>query len=119
MAARKRSAHTVRVRSQAASAPPLMQVGSVVIGVPVVLTAIRCTLQYIIVPFVLPLVGVSAAISPAINMGAGAFSIGVILYNLKTLWDTDWRKRYMLIAAFAIPFVLLSIYFDYVNYTSF
>lgn len=109
------STHKVRVRSQAASAPPLMQFGSVVIGIPLILTAIRCTLQYILVPFVLPLIGVSSAVSPWVNMAAGAVSISVILFNLKTLWNTSWRKRYIVLACLAIPMVLLSIYFDYVN----
>jgi hypothetical protein len=111
--------HTVRVRSQAASAPPLMQFGSVVIGIPLVLTAIRCTLQYILVPFVLPLVGISGSISPLANMAAGFVSISVILYNLKSLWNTSWRTRYILLACVSIPFVLISIYFDYMKYSSF
>jgi hypothetical protein len=82
-----------------------------------VLTAIRCTLQYILVPFVLPLIGVSSSISPLANMAAGFASLSVILYNLKTLWNTSWRKRYILLACIAIPMVLLSIYFDYVSYS--
>jgi hypothetical protein len=96
--------------------PPIAQFGTVVIGIPLVLTAIRCTLQYILVPFVLPLLGVSAAFSPLANIAAGLFSIGVILYNLKTLWSTNWRKRYLLIAAVFVPFILVSVYFDYVAY---
>jgi hypothetical protein len=111
--------HTIRVRNQAAAAPPLMQFGSVVIGIPLVLTAIRCTLQYILVPFVLPLLGVSGSISPLANIAAGFVSISVILYNLKTLWNTSWRTRYVLLACLAIPFVLISIYFDYTKYLSF
>jgi uncharacterized membrane protein len=96
--------------------PPIAQFGTVVIGIPLVLTAIRCTLQYILVPFVLPLLGVSSTFSPLANMAAGLFSVGVILYNLKTLWNTSWRKRYLLIACLFVPFILVSVYFDLVAY---
>ncbi len=96
--------------------PPLAAYGSTVLGIPIILTAIRCTLQYIIVPLVVPLLGWGDTFSPLVNIGAGALAIGVIGYNLVTLWNTNWRKRYLLIAAIFVPFILISAYFDFVKY---
>jgi hypothetical protein len=106
----------VVLRKQKQEMPPVLQFGSMVIGIPLLLTAVRCTLQYILVPFVLPLLGVSGSISPAVNAAAGLFSIGVILYNLKTLWNTNWRNRYLLLAAIFIPLVVLTMYSDLAEY---
>jgi len=99
--------------------PPVLAFGTAVIGIPLLLTAVRCTLQYIIVPFVLPLLGASYAWSPLANMIAGLFSISVILYNVKSLWLTNWRKRYLIVAAVMVPLILLAVYSDYVAYSSF
>ncbi len=93
--------------------PPEVIVGGAVIGVPIFLTAVRCTLQYILVPFVLPLFGVGGAFSPLVNLLAGLFGLGVIAYNLTRLWGSNWRGRYLLLSAIVIPIVLVSMYFDY------
>jgi hypothetical protein len=97
--------------------PPVLQFGTMVVGVPLLLTAVRCTLQYILVPFVLPWLGISGAISPAVNAGAAVLSIGVILFNLKTLWNTSWRTRYLVLACIFIPFIVVMAYSDFVAFT--
>ena len=109
----------IKVSDDAANLPPVLAFGSMVIGVPLLLTAVRCTLQYIVVPFVLPLFSISGSFSPTVNILAGVFSLGVILYNLMRLWHTNWRRRYMLLSLFIIPVVLGSIYHDYLTYLAF
>ena len=90
--------------------------GTAAVGVPVLLTAIRCTLLYILVPFVLPAVGISGVFSPIVNIGAGFIGIALILYNIRHLWHSNWRKRYLLLSSVIIPFILVSMYFDYLSY---
>lgn len=109
----------IEVPNDAGSSPPVLAFGTIVIGVPLLLTAVRCTLQYIIVPFVLPLFSVSGSFSPLANISAGVISLGVILYNLKRLWHTSWRKRYLILSLFIIPFILASVYLDYLAYLTF
>ena len=95
---------------------PEVIVGSSLVGVPLLLTAVRCTLQYVLVPFVLPIVGIQGSFSPVVNMAVSFFGLAIILYNLKRLWKTTWRKRYLLLSLVIIPFVLLSLYIDYLAY---
>ena len=90
--------------------------GTAAVGVPIMLTAIRCTLLYILVPFVLPVLGISGFFSPIVNIIAGVFGIGVILYNIKHLWNSNWRRRYLLLSSVIIPFILITMYFDYIAY---
>lgn len=95
---------------------PELIVSSSAVGVPIVLTAVRCTLQYIMVPFLLPLLGVQDSYSPTINIMFAFLGLSVILYNLIRLWDTNWRSRYLLLSLVIVPFILLSLYFDYLAY---
>ena len=105
-----------RVQTPESSAPPELYVGASVIGVPVLLTAVRCTLQYIVVPFVLPLLSATDTFSPQVNIGAGLFGLGVVVYNLARLWRTNWRKRYLWLSVLIVPVILISLYFDYLAY---
>lgn len=91
-------------------------VGTSVLGVPLALTAIRCTLQYILVPFILPLFGIGGLFSPLVNVAAGVLGVGVILFNLKRLWHSNWRVRYLGLSLVIVPFILVSMYFDYIAY---
>lgn len=98
------------------SQSPELIAGASLVGVPLVLTAVRCTLQYIVVPLLLPLVAASSALAPLANAVVGLLGLGVILFNLTRLWNTSWRTRYLVISAVIVPFVLISIYFDYLAY---
>ncbi|MCW5875690.1 MAG: hypothetical protein KIS85_02300 [Anaerolineales bacterium] len=110
------SAQHTHIEEDDKDMPPVVQFGTLVIGVPLLLTAVRCTLQYIVVPFVLPMMGVTNTFSPLINVGAGVLSIGVILFNVKTLWNTNWRTRYLLLALVFIPIIVMMTYSDYQAY---
>jgi hypothetical protein len=96
--------------------PAELYVGASVIGVPVLLTAVRCTLQYIVVPFVLPLLSATDTFSPQVNIGAGLFGLSVVGFNLTRLWNTNWRKRYLWISLVIVPIILITLYFDYLAY---
>ena len=97
-------------------AAPELIFGSSALGVPIILTAVRCTLLYILVPFVLPILGVGASFSPTVNMSAGLLGLGLMLYNLTRLWNTSWRTRYLVLSLIITPVILLSLYFDYLAY---
>ncbi|MBI3160681.1 MAG: hypothetical protein HYZ26_13870 [Chloroflexi bacterium] len=94
-------------------APPELIAGTSFIGVPLVLTAMRCTLQYIVVPLVLPIFSIGGAFSPLVNIAVGALGVGVIGYNLTRLWRTNWRWRYLGLSLIVIPIILATMYFDY------
>lgn len=108
----------IRISNDAASQLPVLAFSTTVLGVPLLLTAVRCTLQYIVVPLVLPLFSISGSFSPVVNISAGVVSLGVIFYNLMRLWHTNWRTRYLFLSLFIIPFILVSGYLDYLVYLS-
>lgn len=66
-----------------------------VVGSSMVFVAIRCTLQYVILPFVLPFFGIGNALSAVLSLGIELFALGMIAYNIWRLWNTSWRWGYL------------------------
>jgi hypothetical protein len=66
-----------------------MAIGSIVFA------AVRCTVQYILLPFVLPFFGVAGTVSTIISMVLSVLALGVIVFNIRDLWRTSWRYRYL------------------------
>jgi hypothetical protein len=57
--------------------------------------ATRCTIQYILLPFVLPFLGLAGGWSTVISMGIDLVALGMIVYNVQRLWHSAWRWRYL------------------------
>lgn len=74
--------------------------------------ALRCTIQYIVLPFVLPLAGLSGGLSLGIGAVIDVIALGTIAYNVRRLWNTSWRWRYLAMAAAMVAFILFMAYRD-------
>ncbi len=77
--------------------PPEAQVraGDRLFGGSLAFVALRCTLRYIVLPFLLPLVGLASALSAAIALAIDAVALTTIALNVRRLWRTNWRWRYL------------------------
>jgi hypothetical protein len=89
-----------------------IQRGDRVLGGSMVFVAVRCTIQYIILPFALPLFGLSDAISVAFSTVLEAFALGMIAYNLIRLWNTSWRWRYLALSIVMAGLIGAFLYMD-------
>jgi ABC-type iron transport system FetAB permease component len=65
------------------------------------LSALRCTLQYVMIPFVLPWIGVTAAIPPWLTLALGLLALAAIARNVRYLWRMRHARRwsYVFLAA--------------------
>ncbi len=59
-----------------------------------VVTTCRCLLMYIILPFVLPLVGIAGGVSPAIGLAIGIVAMVAIVMSIRRFWRADHSKRW-------------------------
>ncbi len=66
-----------------------------VVGSSMVFVAVRCTLQYVILPFVLPFLGWGDTLSAMLSLVIELFALGMIAYNIWRLWNTSWRWGYL------------------------
>jgi hypothetical protein len=87
-------------------------------GGSLVFVAIRCTLQYVVLPFVLPLIGVGGGVSAVIAAVIDVVALGMIAYNIRRLWNTSWRWRYLVLSIVMIAIIALFLYQDYKTFLS-
>ena len=78
----------------------------------VAVVALRCTLQYVILPFVLPFIGLSGAVSIWLSTALELFALGMMAFNVRRLWPTSWRWRYIGLSTLTGSFLLIMLYVD-------
>ncbi len=92
------------------SAPPARSTR--VLNGSLIFVAIRCTLQYIVLPFVLPWFGLGGIFSVVISAVLEVVALGFIGFNIWQLWNTSWRWRYLGLSVLMISIIGLFLYLD-------
>jgi len=83
-----------------------------VLGGSMVWVAIRCTLQYVVLPFILPWFGVTGTFSAGLSLAIEAVALVMITYNVRRLWPTSWRWRYLALSTGMLAVMALFAYLD-------
>ncbi|MFC1464207.1 MAG: hypothetical protein ACFLMY_05100 [Candidatus Brachytrichaceae bacterium NZ_4S206] len=78
----------------------------------VIFVSVRCTLQYIVLPFVLPLIGLGGNWSAGLGALIDIVALVTIAYNVRRLWHTSWRWRYIGLAAVMVGIIAFMLYQD-------
>jgi hypothetical protein len=84
----------------------------------ILFVAVRCTLQYILLPFALPLIGLSSSISVALAAAIDVMALGMIAYNIRRLWNTSWRWRYVALSVIMVAILVVFLYNDFIFFLS-
>jgi hypothetical protein len=84
-------------------------------GLSLLFSGIRCILQYAILPFVLPMLGVAGGVATNISILINIVAIVALVFSVRRFWQTDYaRKReYTFVAGVTlvilIAFILLEL----------
>jgi len=73
----------------------------------ILVSATRCLLTYVFLPFVAPAVGVAAGVGPWIGLPLGAVAIAANIATMRRFWAADHRWRWAYTAVGAGVIVLL------------
>jgi hypothetical protein len=76
------------------------------------IVCVRCTIQYILLPFVLPFFGLGGNVGTGISIVIDLLALGMILFNLRRLWNTSWRYRYLALSVVMIALLAVFLYGD-------
>lgn len=76
------------------SDPPLPAPAQRALTFGLLLSAVRCTLQYVVLPFVLPWIGVTAAIPPWLTLALGVLALAALARNVRALWRMRHARRW-------------------------
>ncbi len=80
----------------------------------VAVAAVRCLLTYIVLPFVLPFIGLAAGVTPIIGAVIGLIAIACIVSSMRRFWRANHRARwgYTAFGAGMIVFLLVLVIRD-------
>lgn len=72
-------------------------------------SATRCLLTYVILPFVAPAVGLAAGVGPWIGLPLGAVAVASNVLSIRRFWLADhrWRWAYTAVGASVMVLVLI------------
>jgi len=75
----------------------------------ILVSATRCLLTYIVLPFVAPALGLAAGVGPALGIPIGVVAIGCNVLTIRRFWAADhrWRWAYTAIALTVIALLLV------------
>ena len=81
------------------------------------LSALRCLLSYIVLPFVLPAIGLARGVGPAIGIPIGILALTFDVLGIRRFWLADHRQRWAFTALYAVvgTMVLILLIVDIVN----
>lgn len=76
---------------------------------------VRCTLMYIVFPFVLPAIGIASGVGPWIGLPIGIAAVVAITMSIRRFWRADHSKRwhYTIFGGLVICFLAVLIVRDF------
>jgi hypothetical protein len=72
-----------------------------------IISGIRCTLTYVILPFVTPLIGIAPGVGPALGLTLGLVAIAANVASMRRFWRAQhpWRRPVTVIHVVVIAFL--------------
>lgn len=83
----------------------------------VLVSAVRCVLTYLVLPFLAPAMGLAAGVGPAIGLPIGAVAIAFNIMTIRRFWAADhrWRWAYTAVGLSVIALLLVLMAQDIVS----
>lgn len=97
--------------------PPVQQVDSApdkaataerAFGFSLVFSGVRCILQYVILPFVLPLVGLTTDAAVPLTLAINVVALVSVLYSLRRFWQVNYKHKWQYLPIAVTAAILLS-----------
>ncbi len=67
----------------------------------IVLSGLRCLLSYVVLPFVLPAIGLASGVGPAISIPIGVLALTFDYLGMRRFWLADHHRRWEFSALYA------------------
>ncbi len=82
-----------------------------------IVSGIRCTLTYVILPFVTPLIGIAPGVGPVLGLTLGSVAIAANLMSMRRFWRAEhpWRRPVTAIHVAVIAFLAVMMANDLVE----
>ncbi len=83
-------------------------------GFSLIFSGVRCILQYAVLPFVLPLIGIASEVALPILLLINGLAIVAIVFSLRRFWRIRYSHRwqYLIVAVAALVILIAFTLFD-------
>lgn len=62
-------------------------------NVSTIVSGIRCTISYLILPFAAPFLGLAPSVGPVLGLTIGAVALAANVYSIRRFWTSGHRLR--------------------------
>jgi len=73
-----------------------------IFGASILLSATRCLLSYIVLPILLPLLGLAKGVGPVISIPVGVLALTFDYLGIRRFWLADHHQKWMFTALYAV-----------------
>jgi hypothetical protein len=83
----------------------------------ILVSAVRCVLTYLVIPFLGPVLGLAAGVGPLVGIPVGALAIVFNVKSMRRFWRADhrWRWAYTAISGTVIALLVVLVATDLVD----
>ncbi len=83
----------------------------------IMFSGVRCLLQYALLPFMLPIIGVAADTTIPILLAINVIAMVSIFFSLRRFWAIKYKRRweYLIVASFALILLVAFTIFDIIT----
>ena len=92
--------HLLRVPEERAALPEAST--HRIFGASILLSATRCLLSYIVLPILLPLLGLAKGVGPIISIPVGVLALTFDFLGIRRFWLADHHQKWLFTALYAV-----------------
>jgi uncharacterized RDD family membrane protein YckC len=71
-------------------------------------SAVRCILMYVVLPFVLPLIGLTGVFAVRVDLVINLLAMGALGYSVRRFWVINYKHKMAYTAVAAVAFFVLA-----------
>ncbi len=72
-------------------------------------SAARCLVTYLVLPFVLPLIGLSDQVGPVVGLVLGLIAVAANVWSIRRFWAVDHRFKWLVTVVSSGVLILLAV----------
>ena len=73
-----------------------------IFGASILLSATRCLLSYIVLPILLPLLGLAKGVGPIVGIPVGVLALTFDVLGIRRFWLADHHQKWLFSAVYAV-----------------
>lgn len=76
-------------------------------GLSLMFSGVRCILQYAVLPFILPIIGIAGDFATHVSMVINVAAIVAIFFSLRRFWRIDYKHKWQYLGVAVVALFLL------------